>query len=401
MKSIIRTGLVITAITIASCTKDEVINVNNPASNSIGFEISTGKTRAITADIDLLKSDANGFGIFATNGSDSELFIDNGKYKYNSANYLWSWEGKSRNWPESEDEDDNIEDYYPINFYAYYPYSETELGEDLLHSYEIAETPELQLDLLAAKNVDILSRPETNLVPLSFKHILSKIDFRVISNEDFTVVIQSIAVKNVGKDGTFDYSEIMWAAAPEEFNTSFSYLKAADKKDNIFAGNTTAVNVEGTSGALMLMPQDLSGRKWDKTIANLNNLSYIEVVYRIFRISDGSDVVGYTNAEDHPMYEELGSTVTGPLFVKVGYPLPTNWLMNKAYKYDIYLDGSSSGGIVIDEDFVDEDGEDSDLPVVDPETEEPIEPEDPIFNFKQIGFDVVVIDWEETDPNNL
>ena len=401
MKSRITLGLVIiTALTIASCTKDEVINVNNHDANSIGFEISTGKTRAITADIDLLKNDPNGFGIFATSSSRSELFIDNGKYKYNLVANKWIWEGKTRMWPDEEEEGYNEEDYYPINFYAYYPFSETELGTDKKHKYEIAEKPENQVDLLAAKNANIGSRPETNLVPISFKHILSRVDFKIVTSDELTVVIQSIAVRQVGKSGTFDYSDISWYKSPTQFKSDFSFLKAADKKDNVFVSKTPTA-VEGTSGSLMLMPQDLSERKWDKTIANLNNLSYIEVVYRIYRTDTGKDVVGYTNAEDHPLYEELQSDVTGALFVKVGYTLPTIWLMNKAYTYVIYLDGSSSGGTLIDEDFLDEDGNDTDLPVVDPETEEPIEPEEPIFSENQIGFDVEVKEWEETDPNNL
>ena len=113
----------------------------------------------------------------------------------------------------------------------------------------------------------------------------------------------------------------------------------------------------------------------------------------MYETETGKNIVGFTNAEDHPMYEELGSTVTGSLFVKVGYPLPTEWILNKAYTYVIYLDGSSSGGILIDENFMDDDGEDSGLPVVDPETGEPIDPGEPIFTDKPIGFDVDVNDW--------
>ena len=273
MKSRIFLGLSIIVLMLSSCQKDEVSNLYYPNEGSIGFDISTGKTRADISDLFVLLSDPNGFGVYATNGPSSALFIDNGKYKYNTLAEKWIWEGKTRIWPDEEDEDN-----YPIHFFAYYPFSSIDLGTSLKHEHTVAKTPEEQLDLLAAKQKGVDVRPESNNVTLSFKHILSKIDFKVITREDVTVEVQSIAVRHVGEKGTFDYSELIWEKSPEEFKTEYDFMKAPVKEDNIFVGSTVAKEVKGSSGSLMLMPQNLKDRAWDKTIANLPHLSYIEVV---------------------------------------------------------------------------------------------------------------------------
>ncbi|MCL2072333.1 MAG: fimbrillin family protein [Marinilabiliaceae bacterium] len=387
MKRIINLGLIITAISVTSCTKDEVSNINQNDANVIGFELSTGKTRASVNDINNLETDANGFGVFATNKLTPEMFIDNGKYRFNTVGNVWVWDREKMFWPDEEDE-------YPINFYAYYPYSQTQLNESLKKDYTIASIPEDQIDLLAAHHLEVVTRPPSNDIPLSFKHILSKIDFKVVTAVDATVEVQSIAIRNVGNKGTFDYSGMIWSELPTtNFNSDYSYMKAPVAPENIFVGTTNPTNVTGSGGSFMLMPQDLSNRGWNQKIATLGTLSYIEVVYRMYETESGKDIVGYTVAEDHPNYSELGNNIDGSLFVKVGYPLPTEWFMNKAYNYVLYLDGTSSGGTLIDGNFIDEDGDTTELPVVDPETEEPIEPEDPIFTDKPIGFFVVVADW--------
>ena len=391
MKRIVILGVTI-ALTIASCTKDEVTNVNLREDSVIGFELSTGKTRAYVNDINKLEADATGFGVYATNKLIPELFIDNSSYKYNSTANVWLWNGKKIFWPENEED-------YPINFYAYYPKAVTILGYSLKHPYEIAEDPKFQLDLLAANQLNVVARPELDNVPLYFKHILSKIDFKVVTSEDVTVEVQSIAIRNVGNAGTFNYSNLEWYEAPTQFNSDYSYMKAPVVPENIFAGTKNPTDVTGSGGSFMLMPQDLSERGWNMKIATLAQQSYIEVVYRMYETETGKDIVGFTDAEDHPNYKEIGSKVEGSLFVKVGYPLPTEWLMNKAYNYVIYLDGSSSGGTLIDENFIDEEGEDTDLPVVDPETGEPIEPEEPIFTDKPIGFYVTVAEWANENKN--
>ena len=68
MKTRTMMGFSIAALMLAkllsSCSHDEVSSVNYLDSNSIGFELSTGKTRANIVNLGAIQADANGFGIF-------------------------------------------------------------------------------------------------------------------------------------------------------------------------------------------------------------------------------------------------------------------------------------------------------------------------------------------------
>ena len=379
-------GLVAMALVFASCFKDEVHTVNDRDFNGIDFDISTGKTRAIVSDLTALQASDEGFGVYATNGASFSEFIANKAYKYDEVSGTWKWAQSNIMWPSAGTD-------YPINFYAYYPLSETSLDQTLSADYTIAAQPGDQKDLLVAKHAAVQTRPSSGNVTLAFKHILSKVDFKVVTGSALIVEVQSISVKRVGNNGTFSFAGFVWSAVPTTWNSGYDYMTAPVAGANVFAGVTTAAAVTGSGGSLMLMPQDLSGRAWDKTEVGLADQSYIEVVYRIFETVSNDDVVGYTDALTHPA--NGSGAVTGPLFVKVGYALPTNWLMGKAYTYTIHLGTLDSyGGNLIAGNFVDQNGADSGLPVVTPDTQEPIVVPQPIFpDNKPIGFIVSVDDW--------
>ncbi|MDR0295596.1 MAG: fimbrillin family protein [Prevotellaceae bacterium] len=389
-------GLMVTALIFTSCSKDEVSNVNPHNPNAIGFEVSTGKTRASVNDLIALQNASGGFGVYATYRTPLEQFIINKAYKYNGS--AWQWTDNDILWPTNESD-------YPINFYAYYPLSAIALSgtNGLSINYTVAATPELQVDCLAASHTNVMVRPASCNINLAFKHTLSKIDFKIVTGVETTVEVQSVAIRKVGDTGTFTFSGLRWATLPTAGNTGYNYMKAPVSPANIFAGQITAADIAGSSGSLMLMPQNLSLRPWDKTENGLTqDQSYIEVVYRMYETDNLNDMVGYTDATEHPLYEDLNSIVTGSLFVKVAYPLPTNWEMSKAYTYTIHLGTpESSGGNLIEENFMDKDGNDSGLPVVHPDTEEPIDVPQPIFPDKPIGFIVTVEDWGTPSDNPL
>jgi hypothetical protein len=398
-------SLAAATLLFASCTKEETTSViadKNP--NSIGFDLSTGKagTRAATANLAALKGDASGIGIYATNTSSATEFIANAGYKWNASGSKWGWDGTEQAWPTTEDG-------YPINFYAYYPKSGTTLSTTLTAQYNIGQNTVAspQKDLLAANQTGIVNRPASSNVALNFKHILSKVDFKVKAGAGMTVEVQSIAVHSAGSIRTFDYSTLTWNTAAPTTNVNYSYMAAPVVPANIFAGQSPAVanSVTGTSGSLMLLPQNFSARAWDKTAATISTASYIEVVYRMTETATGDDVVGYTNAKNHPDFDETTNAALDgkPLFVKVGFPLNTNWLMGKAYTYTINLGTpSSSGGNLVDDNFMDENGDDSGLPVVDPSDEDEKNIPDPIVDItKPIDFTVSVTDWTDASGVTL
>lgn len=367
-------GFLAIALISVSCSKNEVSSVNNDV-NAINFDVTTGKTRANVVDLAGLQG--VGFGVFATNTSSSLTFIGNEGYVYVGG--AWKWDTTNPiMWPTTETD-------FPINFYAYYPKTETTLTSALTANYTIAATPAAQIDFLAANQTDVIIRPSSGNVSLAFKHMLSKINFKVVTGTHVTVEVQSITVKNAGNTGTFNYAALGWSTLPSSGTLSYNYMQAPlNDPANVFIGATTATAVTGSSGSLMLMPQDFSSRAWNNTVGGLANQSYIEVVYRIYETATGKDVVGLTDATDHAGNSD--SHVNGSLFVKVGYSLSTNWLMGKAYTYTIYLGDGSSGGSLVDDKYVDEDGNGTDLPVGPGIT-------DPIFPLAPIGFNVSVEDW--------
>jgi len=399
MKNKFLLSLSVTALMTASCSKNEVSDINNFDADAIGFELSTGKTRAVVSNLGAIQSDAAGFGVYATNGTSAAMFIENKAYKYDAGE--WKWEGQKNTWPKWPADETG----FPIHFYAYYPLSSaSSLNSALTHEYTIAATPAAQTDFLAANRKDVIARPGSSNVNLNFTHILSKIDFAVVKATNVAVELQSIAVNSVGNKRTFNFADLDWLAQPVAWGDKYNFMKAPAVAANKFEGDDTGGVVQGSDGSLMLMPQDLDGRAWeDWKIASLDAKSHIAVVYRVNERENGADILGYADATKHPDYEEKGNGITGGLFLKVAYSLDTNWGKSKAYTYSVYLGApGASGGILIDDMFYDKDGNRTELPVIDPNTEEPLDPEKPIVDTeKPIGFVVDVEEWGRSVNNDL
>ncbi|MDR0954695.1 MAG: fimbrillin family protein [Rikenellaceae bacterium] len=397
-------GMAVASLIFASCSKETTTAEINENAGIIGFDLSTGKaTKAAVSNLTTLTGDTDGFGVYATKSDGGAVpaqveFIDNVAYIYNSGESKWEWDGTPQEWP-------NTGASYPINFYAYHPVSETTLAlATLTQQYTISTTMSAQKDLLAANKLGVTTRPASSNVTLDFKHILSQVKFQIQAGTGMTVELQSIEIVKAGNVRTFDYSDLTWDGTAPTGSVDFTYVMSGGATGGIdFEGTnpSTAANVTVTDGGtppitqtLMLIPQSFTA--WDKTAATLATASYIEVVYRMTETaSPYKNVVGYTDATDHPQYTSLGSTVTGNLFVKVGYPINTTWAMGKSYTYTINLGTpAASGGNLVNNYFVDETGVATDLPVIHPDTEEDIDVPEPIVDLTQpIDFILSVGDW--------
>lgn len=386
-------GLAATSLIFAGCSKNELTDVNSANPDLIGFDMNTGKTKASDNKLSSLEGDAGGIKIFATNTGASTQFIDNKVYKFDNGN--WIWESGDIQWPSTEEE-------YPINFYAYYPANSVpKLTTILTWEYMIPSTSAEQVDYLVANNLNIITRPASSKVDLNFKHILSKVNFSVYAGNATTVMVQSIGIKKVANKKMFNFSDLTWEEQNWANQGSYVYTSYEKTTENTFIGSsTTAVTTIG--GSLMLMPQSITAwmnpgvATWNE--ASLEKGAYIESIYRIVETpaNNGKDVIGFDDATKHPLYGTLGGKVTGALFVKVAYPLDGTWTMGKAYNYVINLGNpDSSGGILIDNNFYDENGVRTDLPVITPDGYDK-QPGEPIFNTgSTIGFTVKVGEWEE------
>ena len=395
-------GMVACLTLFVGCQKNDITDTNRSNPNVVGFSTNLGRSKATTADLSVLEGSADGFGVFATrnDGGVQKSHIANLPYRYNAG--TWTWKDLLADamptWPLDAA-------HYPLNFYAYYPknitLSETTAPFDAVHVIE--PTAAAQKDLLAAHSLNILSRPVSGKVVLAFDHILSKVDFKLVAGNRTKVYVAGVKVVNVGSTGTFNYKSKAWTTSPStgDYTNNYVFADATNLTDNTVTGSdpteATAVAlacVAGANHALMLMPQTATANKWDKAKANIGIQTMIEVIYRME--SGGKDVVAFGDATKHPNYTTLGSSVTGPIYVKVAYPLDAAWTMKKSYTYTICLgtNGASNGNL-IEGKFVDEDGNPTDLPVVDSETGDPIEVPNPITDTtKPIDFVVSVVSWD-------
>ncbi|MDR2564128.1 MAG: fimbrillin family protein [Prevotellaceae bacterium] len=388
-------GLAATALFFSNCSKDRETSVNTGTDpKAIGLAVSTGIVRASDNTILTLQNSSVGFGVVAKTAGGTKTHINNELHKFVASE--WEWADPTGHdwklWPTAETD-------YPMDFYGYYPApSGFSLDASSLEKEYIIQGEASQVDYLAASKRNILMRPASGKVSLDFKHITSKIRFNILCDQNADVFVQSIAIRNVGDTRSFKYASFEWGNEPATFASSYEYL-TLQRPAIVYADS-----IKGSNGPLMLMPQDLALRTpWDPSSANAapTGESYIEVVYRVKNGSD--DMVGYSDADDYP--GGSGSTIANPhspLFVKVAYPLPTKWELCKAYTYILYLGhAGGSGGNLIEDNFVDENGNDSGLPVVHPDDPKvPIKVPDQIVDLKKpIGFNVIVSDW--IAPNDV
>jgi hypothetical protein len=402
-------SLAAASMIFAGCTKEVVTSELTDNPNAIGFDISTSKTRATIADITKLQDATSGIGIYATknNGEGVQtMYIDNEAYIYDGAKWAWATE---QLWPTTGSD-------YPMNFYAYWPaakdYTYDDLDETLVRGYS-ANSVGSDYDYLAANYLGVTTRPASSNLRLDFKHILSQIKFQVVVGAGMSVEIISMDIHNIANSRLFNFGTLEWMAEPISRSLDVNYKDDTNSKATWEVGDGIskfAIPATAMDGNRMLIPQNNSSHAWNKTAANLGTGAYVEVVYRMWNTATGEDVVGYYAAIDHPTMRAQYEGYTKPshgqygnteLYVKVGYPLDTNWKMEKSYTYTIYLGTpNATGGYLVDDTFVGEWGIDSGYSVVHPDTEEPINVGDPIVDLTQpIDFIVDVNPWQEYEVN--
>lgn len=448
-KSILSAGIL--AMLVAGCSNNEVLDngtttptMGNP--DVIGANVSTGKvSRAVSYAVQNLMDDANGFNVIAfDNDASSKKHRFSDAYKWNKTTMEWEWgrgiegaEADLKKWPKEAGK-------YPMYFYAYYPNSIQGITEsNLKYTPTIATSAKDQIDYLFAytKVSDMKDKPITGNVSLNFKHILSKMNFKVAVGANRTVAIQSIKIVNVGNSGNsynYDVETGQWKGTSPTSgsqtythrsygaNDGLGYTYPAELK----GGSTAPVTSEvpGNSEYLMLLPQGTGHIAWDveafkvqvadwtntnslvtSTEANNNwyqkptsdtpsgmkdatswNGARVEVVYRMWDSTTGKDYAGWTKGADMGG----GKIADKDLYIRVGYSLDlakTPWKAGNMYTYTIKLGSKdATGGTLLDPDFKDGTGTNQpDKPVDNPAKN----PGDPVNENDVIGFDVTVDEW--------
>lgn len=416
-------GLAACGLLLSSCSSNDVFEDNQGTNNPNVINFSATTTRATINNLDNVKG---GFPVYANwKGKTDGWQIAGQTYSFSSN--TWVWSGNAPQWPA-------VNETNKMHFYAYYPADNTAEGNPdgftpnattvgtLTGAFTINPTAATQIDFLAANKSDILRIPQGGSVPLAFKHITTKINFGVQTAAGTKSYVQQMNINNVKNTGTYDYvTNNNWSDHSD--NALYDYY-GTTTPETVSPKDTIAFRcaVDGTEGAkpfypsitnqhLMLLPQSQT-TVWTPTpetsvTSIAPDRAYIGSVYRM---TDGGspekDLVGYSDASKHPNYNDLPEnstwkSYTGPLFVKVGFPLapksgqidPTfSWTMGKAYTYNIMLgQNGSTGGYILDERYYDEKGNPTDLTINGKNPGEPV-------SGGTINFDVTVGEWEDANP---
>ena len=101
------------ALVLASCAKDEVMQVNSQSPDVIGF--SSGTSRAAINDLAALQGASAGFKVYGQTNSATVWYTNvDGTNNYAYSSPTWGWAGTAALWP-------TVASDYPMDFYAMYP----------------------------------------------------------------------------------------------------------------------------------------------------------------------------------------------------------------------------------------------------------------------------------------
>jgi hypothetical protein len=310
---------------LSSCSQDdEPGTAQSVSSNAISFNVTTDNaagTRGVPTtaanyltqvkDFKVWGTLANGGNYYLGRTGDAGILIANkggGKWDYNVATDVVYW-------PNNE----------AMNFYAITPSSNSNYTfNGGLLTYTVPTDNSKQIDLMVAKAANQTKTTNKGVVNLPFEHALSQVVFKgMTKSSNLSVEIQSITIHNVNSVMTLGLNGTATTPAAQYANYS---LGMGGTKTVAVTDASKAVNLTAADGALMLVPQTLTG--WaDKTstkAADAAHQAYIEIVCKI--TSKTSAGVTY-----------LVGTATA--YDKTCVPLPATWQAGKRYVYTLQFGG--------------------------------------------------------------
>jgi len=429
-KKIIMAALSLT-IAAASCTQNEVEEINVPTSETIALNPSTATTRATSLVLESLQNDNNGFAVYATGGTNPTQWYSNGGAQVinGTNNHYWEstttpnqWQFKTQvPWPAANSTS------YPMNFYAFYPtapnaavVSLSNTVTNLAANVSIPLDVKAQVDMLAGKN-STPNRPLSGNLYMDFKHILSKVNFTVsnmygpnnttpVQNYTQNAYVLALGFANLYQQGRYDYIGGSWntpSGTRVDYNyyNSFAGLsgtaKYSEKMFNSATNSSFMTSASVVDSNLMLLPQNPQVWNTNSAVATVvaptTNDAYVKMLYRLEDTNPlENDLIGFKSAVTHKSYS--GSALeakgyTGPLYVLAGYTYMQNWVPGKGYTYNIPIPGAT-GGRLIDEYLYDDQANRTDLKVPGGNV-----PGEIIGGDGYIHLDPIVSNWDEIAHN--
>ncbi|WOG11688.1 fimbrillin family protein [Bacteroides caccae] len=362
------------ALALASCTNDDVVDVNKGGGISFRASLDKARTKAVTS-----LSNLNAFNVTAI-GNSSNYFTDLGVTSSDNGStwttaYTYYWPG------------------YELAFFAYAPQTPggtvgiSGTGKKI-SDFSPAQDVSAQNDLVIAYNTGTKAANERSGVPLNFKHALSQIEVQAkCSNEKIKIEILGVRMVNAATKAEFTFPETETTSAYVLAQSQWAGWSGAD------GGHETAYYIKGeqpvtlTDNAqsimfgddnFMLLPQQLTA--WDGTASQTG--AYLSVLCRIYSVDGGNEILLYPQPTDTDNKDGK--------YAFSAVSIDTNWEPGKKYTYTLNFCDNGGGAGKGDPD---------------PDPDEPVDPDpgvdpgEPILG--PITFTVTVDEWSDQPAVNV
>lgn len=186
MKKIYLAAMAVAALTVSSCSQDEVLNMNPEAgAKAIEFGVYTGKAAQTRGtEVTTTTIEANGFGVTAVHHTDAynnevPNFMYNQKVDKTTESWAYS---PIKYWPTTQGS--------KLTFFAYAPYNGTGItstGNDASPktlTFELQTDPKNTVDFVAAAMYDEVSSATPATVSFKLKHELTRLAFKAVADDD-------------------------------------------------------------------------------------------------------------------------------------------------------------------------------------------------------------------------
>lgn len=372
-------NLLFTAIAVAvlaSCSNDDVVDVNNGSGISFRASLDKAITRSNVTNLQNLAA----FNVTAI-GNGANFFTD---LSVTSTDNGTNWTTASTYyWPN-----------YALSFFAYAPQTpggtvSIDNTAKKITGFSPAQSVANQKDLVISYNTGTKGSNENAGVAMNFKHALSQIVVNAkCSNDKIKIEVLGVKLVNAAAKADFAFPEAVtntgytlpqgqWSNLSEKDDPSKAYMIRGDAPLTLTAD---AQSIMFGDNNLMLIPQQLTA--WNGTVATAG--AYLSVLCRIYSLDGGNETLLYP--EPTSTDDKSGKYA----FSAIG--INTNWEPGKKYTYTLNFCGDGGGGGKIDPTPTDPTKPTD--PTVDPTPIDGGSGGDPILG-KPIKFTVTVDDWTD------
>ncbi|MFI3267606.1 MAG: fimbrillin family protein [Rikenellaceae bacterium] len=409
MKKHLLPVLLIVAV-MSSCSKNDISGYatsdTSKSSDDITLFIATTTSRGADVTTSSLENASGGVDLHI---NDADSISD--AYNFTATDSDWSQSSTSLKWSDIT---------FPAYFYSMHdgdPQSLTMTDSTATLSYSVTGNSTDHKDMVYHASV-LSSIPSSGSINAYHTHALSKMNIYAGTGTN-KVYIAKATVMNVDGESiaTISSSGIVWS--DETYNDAdYQYYYVGDDtqealQSSVVDGVTVNPIINsGDSVSLMIIPQSLIGATVeadsDGTTATISG-SYVEVIYYLTDSNDAA-LVGYSSVSARPDSSDyIAADQNKALYVKAAFPLTVELANNKQYNLILGLGMTgSTGGLLVDDFYVDKNGDPVKLTKTCDDTSAEVEipdlePGDEILGDgdDEIDIYVNVKDWDDAEGVSL